>query len=903
MSDQASSWHIPRQRLNLPKQMLKGRGQVVVICAPAGYGKSTQIAQWEHTLRKQDWQIVSLHARSDDHQGDRLVMDLAKNLGSSGARARMSLLDSTGQIGRGPLLRALLAELSAGNPRSALVIDDVHELLQKPAENVLRQILNAQPEGLTCIFSSRTPLAGLVSSALLEGRLHRLGISELAFSVEESAALLRQHGIVPRKSFLEELQTRTQGWPAAVRLVALSLDGDDAAQDQLLGALQGDSQLITDYLNDSVINRMPPRIYEHLLRLSLLPSFSTALAGAVAGCQQAQALLDELARRALPITRVGGQREEYKLHPLFRGWLLKRLQSGEHPFGDLLAPSYARAYKWLLDTGDVDKAIEVCLNAGYPDQAAQLIGDHAQRTAQQYGQHNTYLYWTNKLPADVLARHPEIRLHQAWSLNFLRRWEEADAIRANLQAHLAKEHKLGTSTNPAVQPRVIEAGIELQQCAKAGLSDQAMACVSSTQQWLSNWPKASAFDRAVAHVLLAFSMKSLSQFPAALEHIRTAQSLCRECQGHYVQSWACMLAVTILVKQGRYRQALDECDLALDELAPALGVESPAATMLHAMRAGLLYEFNRLGEARDALGHGLTALMEQSSTDPIIVGYVTLARLQFAAGDSLEALQTLAEGEAAGRVRGLPRVAICLGAERVNLLLRSEENDQASGQWEELQQLSSGPAVHEPWHRVLEDKANRIHARIALSRNNAPAAIELTDEALAHARASGQKRKQTEILLLRAMALYADESPHALDCLQDALDIALAEGYQRTLLDEGKRLQPLLTTYLRDKSESSTNGPGIEYAQRLLNALGNCGSSCQPASDSEDRQKQLTARERQILARMQTGPGNKQLADALFITEGTLKWHLTNIYAKLGVKNRVAAIAAAKDMNLLEGSE
>lgn len=828
-------------------------------------------------------------------------MDLAESLGSTGARTSQSLLDSVGQHSEDLLVRAVLAELSAGKTRTVLAIDDAHELLGKPAQKILQRLLSAQPDGLAYIFSSRVPLGPLVSSALLEGRLHRFGIRELAFSAGETAALLGQHRPSPRKAVIDEVHKRTQGWPAAVRLVALLLGDDGAVEDRLLvEALEGDSQLISDYLNDTVITRMPAGVYKYLLALSLIPSFTPALAGAVTGCGQPQAMLEDLGRRGLPIARGWSRQEEYVLHPLLRSWLLKRLQSGEHPFGDLLNETYARAYAWLIETGDLEKAIEVCVNAGDPDQAARLIDSNAHNTARQYGRHGTYLYWTNKLPQDVLAGHPEIRLNQAWSLNFLRRWEEADAIRSSVQEQMI--NRQAQDAFAGVKPGLIYAGIELQNCVKAGLRDQAMACVSATQKWLSRWPQASVFDRAVGHILLAFSMKSLSQFSPAFEHVRNAQTLCRKSQAPYMQSWACMLAVTILTKQGRYQQALDECRLAITELEPALGAESPAVTMLHVMLAGLLYEFNRLGEARDALGHGLTALMEQSSADPIIVGYVTMARLQYATGEHLAALQTLAEGEAACRARELPRAAICLGAERIILLLRSGEYNQAQRQWEDLQRFSSMPGAAEPWLKVLEDKAGRIHSRMALLQGNTAAAIEFTDEALAHARASGQKRKQVELLLLRALALYENEPTPAMDSLRQALEIALSEGYVRSLLDEGARLRPLLESHLQHKLESVADepGPGVEYVRQLLGALDEAASPAPISSKGKALRETLTARERQILFRLQSGPDNRRLADALFITEGTLKWHLTNIYAKLGVKSRLAAIATAKDLDLFE---
>ncbi|MGX1119745.1 DNA-binding NarL/FixJ family response regulator [Streptomyces ambofaciens] len=61
----------------------------------------------------------------------------------------------------------------------------------------------------------------------------------------------------------------------------------------------------------------------------------------------------------------------------------------------------------------------------------------------------------------------------------------------------------------------------------------------------------------------------------------------------------------------------------------------------------------------------------------------------------------------------------------------------------------------------------------------------------------------------------------------------------------------------------------------------------------------LTDRERDILAQLATGLGNREIARALFISEATVKTHLRRIYDKLGVDTRAGAVAVAKEQRLL----
>jgi ATP/maltotriose-dependent transcriptional regulator MalT len=65
----------------------------------------------------------------------------------------------------------------------------------------------------------------------------------------------------------------------------------------------------------------------------------------------------------------------------------------------------------------------------------------------------------------------------------------------------------------------------------------------------------------------------------------------------------------------------------------------------------------------------------------------------------------------------------------------------------------------------------------------------------------------------------------------------------------------------------------------------------------------LSQRELEVLGLVARGTGNREAAARLFISEATVKTHLMHIYAKLGVNDRAAAVAAAFDRGLLTPGE
>jgi LuxR family transcriptional regulator, maltose regulon positive regulatory protein len=319
--------------------------------------------------------------------------------------------------------------------------------------------------------------------------------------------------------------------------------------------------------------------------------------------------------------------------------------------------------------------------------------------------------------------------------------------------------------------------------------------------------------------------------------------------------------------------------------------------MLQALRALLLYENNQLEEASEALENGLTALVEQSSVDSLIAGYVTLARILAGGNQHLEAGAILAEGEAIGWRHDLPRLAVALGAERTDLLLKQGQLGPARALWEELQQRVDSPVLDSVarviGQRALTDKTGRIEARMLMVSGNAISARDLIAACVRHAIQKGQKHKVVEMLLLQARAyLHAHDRNAAFALLQEAIDIGIVQGYVRVFVYEDIEIRDMLQSRLDGRPAPALR----EYLKLLIGAFqGNAAAS---ATTEPYTSESFTRRELKIIARLSSGMNNRELANALFITEGTLKWHLKNIYSKLGVASRVSAINAAKALGI-----
>ena len=886
-----TSTFLRADRRELPADFFMQERPVVSVSAPAGYGKSTLMAVWRRELVEKAWKVVGLTVDPDDRDGDRLIVDLLHAMAPADAKRTQMLLGGVGDHGKRAVIMALLADLSSSAERTVVFIDDIHWLADGAAHTILRLLISHQPAALGLVLGGRSNVTALASEALLEGRMHRFGPLQLAFNAEEVGELLAQYGHRVRPSLVRGILDHTQGWPAAVRLIAMTMHGDEQHQDSFLRGLFESREALTEYLSEVLLSRLPERSARFLLGISLLRRFSVSLAAAATGMEDARRLLEDLERRALPLSPSADATLPYSLHPLVREFLLERLRR-EDPRE--LAAIAARARTWLDDEQKIDAAIDLSLDVGDVEDAAALIDHFARTAARHYGRHATFLYWCNKIPTEHLSKFPRIQAIRVWSLSAIRRYDEAEQNLAEVVLQVAQQNALEPSGREEL--RKVEELVELEACVQVVLRDRWFQLGPKVRAWLARWPNGDRLHQGMAHTMIGCSEAAASHFVEAMDHFRMGQKLMGECKAHYVLAWGNMWGAVALIKQGNYRQALHGLDEAVSDVALHLGGQTPAELMLHALRALVLYETDRFEDAGNALEHGLTALAEQSSVDSMIAGCVTLARLQNARGSHLDALETLAEGEVLGWSHNLPRLAIALAAERTDLLLRQGAVSQATHVWKELKDTVSRRPSGD-WDPVVRDKQPRIEARLALARHAWDVADDLLASALQNALATGQKRKQVELLVLQALAAQGLSRPERVqDLMRGALDIAMPQGYIRVFADEGEAVHGILFRVQEGLRGNESRGALSEYLRILIGAAGEPAQDAAPANPSASS---LTRREIKILKQLQSSLSNREMADALFITEGTLKWHLKNIYSKLGVASRVAAISVGREAGLL----
>jgi LuxR family transcriptional regulator, maltose regulon positive regulatory protein len=399
---------IARPRLLKALAATPERISLVLVTAPAGYGKTTALSQWAaEDSREFAWVTVD----EADQDPVRLAGHVALAL------HRIQPLDPAVfralAVGDGPrhlaALTHLLTSLRKWNRPGVLVLDDVHELRNVAAMNFIRAFAAGLPAGFQLAVGSRLMLGfGRLRS---EDRSAEFGVEDLAFTKQEARAVLAHAGVDFSDDTVDALMRRTEGWPAGVYLAARAIR---SASDAAVAAsrLTGDDPYIVDYFRDELLVRESPETVRFLTRTAPLDQMSGALCDHVLGRSGSADQLAQAARRNLFVVPLDRRGEWYRYHRLVAEMLLSELRRREPGEESRV---HRRAAAWYEEQGQPEKAIEHRLAGADTLTAARLINRHAQGFVAA-GRLQTIRRWLDALGQDGLVSYPPLAITAAWML-------------------------------------------------------------------------------------------------------------------------------------------------------------------------------------------------------------------------------------------------------------------------------------------------------------------------------------------------------------------------------------------------------------------------------------------------------------------------------------------------------
>jgi len=430
---QATKLNAPRlrpgtvRRERLTSLLAAARPSLSLIIAPAGFGKTSLLADWADVdPRPFAWVAIDVQ----DNDPAVLWSYIATALGRviDGGRRSQSL---EGVVREPDPAEALAAAIDGLTDELVLVLDDYHIVENDECHESVMRFVELVPPAVQVAIASRSDPPFPVARLRAIGDLLELRPTDLQFAPDESEELL--NGSLALRldaEAVEILHERTEGWPAGLYLAYLSMQAtpDRRAFVDTFGA---SNRHVIDYLTEQVLIALDPEQLRFMLVTSIVDAVSGGLADAITGESGSAGRLADLERANVFITPLDERREWYRYHHLLSELLrieLERRQPDARPLLD------QRAAAWYADHGLPDRAVRHAIAAGDVDLAAQVISGHYLQWLEM-GRTATLLGWLESMPPEVVETDRRLGVVKAWTMHFLGRHEEGNtalehAIRA-----------------------------------------------------------------------------------------------------------------------------------------------------------------------------------------------------------------------------------------------------------------------------------------------------------------------------------------------------------------------------------------------------------------------------------------------------------------------------------------
>lgn len=879
--------------------------KLTCVCAPPGYGKTVLLSRVHEHLRSRGDRCLWLSL--DDR--DRDVLSLLALLHGALAQSADAPADDTGLemhpfADPGEMMDRVIGQIHRLQGKTVVFIDNLG-LCEDSRLSVLleRLVFDSGPELQLVISSNREVPVDIVRVKLELGALE-LRADHLCFDRAATRRLLQLAGFASLDAaILDHIQAHTEGWPAAVRLLQVLMSaerGVDAdpvqggAPAAVLEHFGGDQKDIARVLTDRVLAGIEPVRVQFLMEIALVREFSAELAQYMTECMQAHAWLDDLVLRNMLIFPVDRNRRWFRFHTLLREYLLNEGQ--EHLDSVRRRDVLKRVAQWHASRGDYVAAIGSALDAPDVELAQDLIGRVARQVAADRGQMTLFVQWVDRLLGAGGQLPVEAQGWYVWALCHTMQYE-----RARLALDVF-DRRLRQSALPDADASEVGADLAFLRIVLGVYLDTLEVAHAEALIWLAGDRPSDPLRAGTVAAIAAMAEIDRGDLANAQQHLDRAEGAIFRSESTFAQAWVAILRA--LVELARARP--DAADRLLIEAranaAAQIGEDAGVVATIDFVHARALVDLGRLTEARLLARRGLARADHHGvviSAEPGLGACVALLPEQTGDVLSESTLERVARSYA-------PRVLTLLSAQRVRRQLRLGNSQEAMNLAERcyLRTPGSAHAVDAP----MRARGDWLLAGIELliGRGMCEQALNEIDAAMKLAQAQGRQHDRVE-LLLAAMDAHVrlGDATKALRVLSMAIALACPGQLVYPFMTCGKALGKVLDS-ARPRDFGFVHPNEVRFLERLR-ALAELPDMAAPGDAAaiptgaaqNGALPALTAREMQLLHLINEGLSNQQLADRLSLTVPTVKWHLNNLYTKIGVRSRSAALAKARAYGLL----
>ena len=882
---------IPRPQLLGKLENHNNKG-CIIIHAPAGYGKSVLLTQWLQQLAGQGIRTAWLGLDADDREPlqflSYIYLAIAAALGERSAgpaadeqHAGFNIVSAKAAF---VVVLNLLEEI---REPLLIVLDDYHLVQNRATNDVLNSLIRNLPPNVHLVISSRVRPDLSLAKLSAQGKLLELSARDLRFSQLEAE---RFFGSDLSSEKILAINDRVEGWVIALQLTRLWLQSQPALDDKLQDYTDITGN-ITDYLNNEVLKKLPQDYRKVLIRTSILDQVNGDIANAICNrsdCWEIINSFSDLDALIIPLNKEG---QWFRYHYLFAEFLRNQLlMSGTEEVRRI----HLAASHWYEANGYPDQAVKYACRANDEKRAVSLIeGLGAVRIGLTVG-----LPLLSKLLSylsiEAIYGSPRLHLAKAWLLAKEGQLKQARKCYNEVNFDVSHRDIVSGSNHELLRQEGLFVDMMLFDIYEdKGYSEQDITGIenmthsaSQVDHWLQGW---------LNNILCIMYLRSGDLSRAGVSN-QAAMTHYRQADSAYGQIYMYLHLAMIKTLAGSLNEAAEAIEIAGEWSQREFSSDIGLVSLIQTVRAEILYERNEIHEA-DRLIFSALRNIEHSEGWVEVYGraYVVATAISYAAGGIEPAANLLDQALNIANERNLPRLRWLAICRKIELLTRDGRLSEARSLADE--HLSALEDIKDPfvtWREI--ENAVVVTARLAICQDDATRVLGRLNMLQKQAQDHGNQRSLMKVSIMQMLAFERlKDRDNAIAALQRALMIAVPEGFLRIFIDEGDRMAGFLRSAVRHIGAANMSTEIVRFIAEVLTALKHPAGK--PETDTDPNI--LSERELQVLNELAHGHVNKIIARNLDLTVATVKFHLSNIYQKLGVNSRNVAIAVARKQNLI----
>ncbi|MCX7711822.1 MAG: LuxR C-terminal-related transcriptional regulator [Clostridia bacterium] len=855
--------------------------RLVLITAPAGFGKTTLLASWLNVIQKKGLMTAWVSLDEDDDNPELFWSYVGMSFYKINDEAKKVIETMTSFYPKSdPLCKRwishLINDVSNQDTELIIILDDFHAVNDPAIMEGMRFLLKNMPPNMHMVISSRSvPDLGIARLRASDSVLE-INQTDLNFTSEESQEFLTKvMGTDLPKEKLSYLKTEAEGWAAGLQIAALSIQN---SQGTALDEKQfSNHRFVFEYLADEVFCRLDEEVKRFLLFSSVLEQFSAELCDDLMNTKNSRGMIEKIESMNLFLMGLDSEKTWFRLHNLFRNFLVSRLKT---EYEGMEYQLYDKAAQWYECRQQVSKAVVNYIKAKKFEKAVQLI-DKVSGEILCKGEAKLLHRWNQMLPENVVLNNSRLILNSAWAYCSEGKMDEVSSYIALIRKKLAK----GNGHSQIVH-RIEAEIIAITSTNLMGTYELDRIIDECKLALLYLEPKDFLAQ------LITFNLASACLLKGELdEAVRCFEKCCSistDTGDDYITVTAGKALMTSRKWRGQYIFAEQEALQLISRLTKNYGSSFSATGLIYAGLAEVYHQWNELEKALEMVRKGLELGQSVGDGWTVCENYLMQARIYVSMGLEKEYTSTLKRLEVGVRENRLFDTRMNMEILRAETFIRKGVTEPVSKWLEEIVPLM-GNGFLNIYHNI-----GLILVRLYICKRDFIKAREALD--ILHQTAKKYKLYglEVEIFILSSMIYdLTGDLDITLNELYKAIKLSWHSKMLRVFLDEGIWMEEKIKKLKKHKGVEWEVGQ-VEYVQTLLN-----GFKADLKYKTTLTEELLSTREIEILQYIEQGATNADISKKLFLSINTVKTHLLNIYTKLDVHSRTGALAKARELNLI----